>query len=269
MLKKIKETVSYIQSKSSFCPEIGLILGTGLGRTLKEIKTEHIFEYKDIPHFPVATAEGHAGKLIFGWFANKKIVALDGRLHYYEGYTMEEITFPVRVMKYLDIKYLFVTNASGGLNPDFQKGDLMILTDHINLLPNPLIGNQSKEFGPMFPDMSQPYDTDLIDKAISIAQKNNIKIRTGCYVGTTGPSIETPKEYNYFRIIGGDAVGMSTIPEIIVARQMNLPCFALAVITNLGVQGKIRKLKTNEVQLTAEKVCPEIALIIKELIASL
>ena len=179
-----------------------------------------------------------AGRMIFGKLGGKYILAMQGRFHYYEGYTMQEITFPVRVMKYLGIKYLFISNASGGLNPEFEIGDMMIQDDHINLLPNPLIGKHLDEFGDRFPDMSESYDHELIRRAEEIAQNNHITISRGCYVGVTGPTLETPKEYQYFRIIGGDAVGMSTVPEVIVAHQMGIPCFAISIITDLGSPGK-------------------------------
>ena len=269
MLGKIKETVSYIQSKFSSEPEVGIILGTGLGNMVKDIDIYHILEYESIPNFPVSTVEGHHGKLIFGQFGGKKIIVLQGRFHFYEGYTMQEVTFPVRVLKFLNIKYLLLSNASGGLNPGYEIGDLMIQNDHINLLPNPLIGKHFDEFGPRFPDMSQPYDPDLIKKAYEIAGKNNVKIKQGCYVATSGPTLESPKEYSYFRIIGGDAVGMSTVPEVIVARQMGIPCFAISVITDLGVPGKIVKVTHKDVQKVAEKAEPALILIMEELIASL
>ncbi|MCK4854643.1 MAG: purine-nucleoside phosphorylase, partial [Bacteroidales bacterium] len=216
MLKTIKETVSYIKSKIDLQPEIGIILGTGLGGMVNEIDIDTILEYEDIPNFPVSTVESHHGKLIFGKLNGKKIVAMQGRFHYYEGYSLQEVTFPVRVIKYLGISHLFVSNASGGVNPDFEIGDLMILDDHINLIPNPLIGPHDPAFGDRFPDMSETYDLTLINKALEIGRQHKLPVRKGCYVGVTGPTLETPKEYQYFRIIGGDTVGMSTVPEVIV-----------------------------------------------------
>ena len=269
MLERIKSTVSFIQDKTNFNPEVGIILGTGLGGLVKDIKIEHSLDYDSIPDFPVSTVDGHHGRLIFGELGGKKIVAMQGRFHFYEGYPMEMVTFPVRVMKFLGIKTLFVSNASGGVNPDYEIGDLMIQNDHINLIPNPLIGKHIPEFGARFPDMSEPYDHSLIEKAKKIAEKNNIKIQVGCYVATTGPTFETPKEYQYFRIIGGDTVGMSTVPEVVVARQMGIPCFAISIITDLGVPGKIVEVTHEEVQKVAAKAETKMTLIMEKLISQL
>jgi len=269
MLEQIKETTSFIQKNVNFLPEAGIILGTGLGGLVKEIDIKYSLEYKDIPNFPISTVEGHKGRLIFGILGGKKVVAMQGRFHYYEGYTMQQVTFPVRVMKYLGIKTLLVSNASGGVNPNFEIGDLMVLTDHINLLPNPLIGKNYDEFGARFPDMSVVYDESLISKADEIAKNHNIKLQKGVYVGVTGPSLETPAEYIYFRTIGADTVGMSTVPEIIVAHQMNIPCFAISIITDLGVPGKIVKVTHEDVQKMAEHVEPKMTLIMKELVSGI
>ena len=269
MLERIKSTASYIQDKTKFQPEVGIILGTGLGGLVKDIKIEHTLDYEDIPGFPVSTVEGHHGRLIFGELGGKKIVAMQGRFHFYEGYPMEMVIFPVRVLKYLGIKNLFVSNASGGVNPDYEIGDLMIINDHINLIPNPLIGPHNPEFGARFPDMSEAYTPALIAKAKDIAQKNNLKIQEGCYVGTTGPTFETPKEYQYFRIIGGDTVGMSTVPEVIAARQMGIPCFAISIITDLGVPGKIVEVTHEDVQKVAAQAETKMTLIMEELISQL
>ncbi len=247
MLEKIKQTVTYIKGKVTIEPEVGIILGTGLGGLVREIENQQVLDYKEIPNFPVSTVEGHTGRLIFGIFGGKKVVAMQGRFHYYEGYDMKQVTFPVRVMKFLGIKSLFVSNASGGINPDFEIGDLMIINDHINLLPNPLIGQNIDELGPRFPDMHKPYDHSLIALAKKIGNEMGVKLQEGCYVGTTGPTFETPKEYQYFRIIGGDAVGMSTVPEVIVARHMNMPVFAISIITDLGVPGKIVEVSNEDV----------------------
>jgi len=247
MLEKIKQTVTYIKGKVTIEPEVGIILGTGLGGLVREIENQQVLDYKEIPNFPVSTVEGHTGRLIFGIFGGKKVVAMQGRFHYYEGYDMKQVTFPVRVMKFLGIKSLFVSNASGGINPDFEIGDLMIINDHINLLPNPLIGQNIDELGPRFPDMHKPYDHSLISLAKKIGNEMGVKLQEGCYVGTTGPTFETPKEYQYFRIIGGDAVGMSTVPEVIVARHMNMPVFAISIITDLGVPGKIVEVSNEDV----------------------
>jgi purine-nucleoside phosphorylase len=269
MLEKIKATTAYIQSKVTLSPEVGIILGTGLGGLTKDIKNQQVLNYSDIPNFPVSTVEGHSGRLIFGDLGGKKVVAMQGRFHYYEGYEMKEVTFPVRVMKYLGVKHLFVSNASGGVNPDFEIGDLMIINDHINLLPNPLIGPNIQEFGPRFPDMSQTYDHNLISLAQNIAKKNGIKTQIGCYVGTTGPTFETPKEYQYFRIIGGDTVGMSTVPEVIVARQMGIPIFAISIITDLGVPGKIVEVTHQEVQRIGMQAEKKMTLIMEEMLQQL
>ncbi|MCK5169569.1 MAG: purine-nucleoside phosphorylase [Bacteroidales bacterium] len=269
MLERIKTTVSFIQNKTKFSPEVGIILGTGLGGLVKDIKIEYSLNYDSIPEFPVSTVDGHHGRLIFGELGGKKIVAMQGRFHFYEGYPMEMVTFPVRVMKFLGIKTLFVSNASGGVNPDYEIGDLMIQNDHINLIPNPLIGKHKPEFGARFPDMSEPYDHGLIKKAQDIAKKQNIKVQVGCYVATTGPTFETPKEYQYFRIIGGDTVGMSTVPEVVVARQMGIPCFAISIITDLGVPGKIVEVTHEEVQRVAAKAETKMTLIMEKLISQL
>ena len=269
MLTTIKETVSYIKSKIDLQPEIGIILGTGLGRMVSEIDIDTVLEYEDIPNFPVSTVESHHGKLIFGKLNGKKIVAMQGRFHYYEGYSLQEVTFPVRVIKYLGVSQLFVSNASGGVNPDFEIGDLMILDDHINLIPNPLIGLHDPAFGDRFPDMSETYDLTLINKALEIGRQHKLPVRKGCYVGVTGPTLETPKEYQYFRIIGGDTVGMSTVPEVIVAHQMGITCFAISIITDLGVPGKIVKVSLEDVTSVAAKAEPQMTLIMKELISGI
>lgn len=266
MLEKINQSAAFIAEKTNFKPEIGIILGTGLGGLVREIQAEHILEYQNIPNFPVSTVEGHQGRLILGTLSGKKVIAMQGRFHYYEGYTMQEVTFPVRVMKQLGIQYLIVSNASGGVNPNFEIGDIMIISDHINLIPNPLIGKNYPELGPRFPDMSEPYDKALIAKAEQIAQRLGIKVQKGVYVGVTGPTLETPAEYVYFRNIGGDTVGMSTTPEVIVARHMNIPCFAISIITDLGVPGKIVKVTHEDVQHIASQSEPKMTQIIKELV---
>ena len=269
MLQTIKESATFLKERTNYKPQVGIILGTGLGGLVAEIEIEHSISYKDIPHFPVSTVEGHSGRLIFGNLGGKQVVAMQGRFHFYEGYSMEKVTFPVRVMKFLGIKHLIVSNASGGVNPDYEVGDLMILSDHINLIPNPLIGSNIDELGPRFPDMSESYCKNLIAKAENIAKANKIPVQKGVYVALTGPTLETPSEYKYMRIIGGDTVGMSTAPEVIVARHMNIPCFAMSVITDLGVPGKIQKVSHSEIQKIAEIAEPKLTLIIKELIASI
>ena len=266
MLEIIKDTVSYIKTHIQAEPEIGIVLGTGLGGLVNEIDIQTSLSYEKIPNFPVSTVEGHSGKLIFGKLANKNVVAMQGRFHFYEGYEMSQVIFPIRVMKYLGIKTLFLSNASGGVNPDFEIGDLMIITDHICLVPNPLIGKNEAQLGTRFPDMSEAYDKNLISKAEQIAQNLGIKVKKGVYTATTGPTFETPSEYKYFRIIGSDTVGMSTAPEVIAARHMGLPCFAMSIITDLGVPGKIIEVTHEEVQRVAANTETKMTKIFKKLI---
>ena len=271
MLENIQQTTSYIKTRiGDFEPEVGIILGTGLGGLVSEIEVEKQLMYSNIPDFPISTLEFHSGKLIFGLLAGKKVVAMQGRLHYYEGYTMQQITFPVRVMKMLGIKTLFVSNASGSLNPAFKKGDLMVIEDHINLQThNPLIGRNEEELGPRFPDMSQPYRRDLIANALNIAEANNIICHKGVYVAVTGPNLETKAEYRYLRIIGGDAVGMSTVPEVIVANHMGLPVFAISVLTDEGFPDNLHPVSVEEILAVAHEAEPKMTLILKKLIAGL
>ena len=235
MINTIKQTAAFIQERTGFAPEVGIILGTGLGGLVNHIEIEHSLPYNEIPNFPVSTVEGHAGRLIFGTLGGKKVVAMQGRFHYYEGYAPSQVVFPVRVMKYLGIKNLFVSNASGGINSSFRVGDLMVITDHINLIPNVLIGTNCPELGARFPDMSEPYSKALGALATEVATEKGIKLQYGVYVGSTGPTFETQAEYRYFRIIGADAKGMSTTPEVIAARHMGIPVFAVSVITNCGL----------------------------------
>ena len=269
MLEKINETTGFLRSEGIIDPEAGIILGTGLGELASKIENSIDIDYKDIPNFPLSTVKGHAGKLIYGDFGGKKILAMKGRFHYYEGYGPQQVAFPVRVMKYLGIKSLFLSNAAGGVNPDFGIGDIMIIRDHINLLPNPLTGPNDDRIGPRFPDMSDAYDKDLIEKAVKIAKDKNIRVHKGVYLATSGPTFETPSEYRYFRIIGADAVGMSTTPEVIIARHMNLSCFAVSVITDLGVEGKIEYTTHESVQIEAAKTESRMTAIMDDLIRSL
>jgi purine-nucleoside phosphorylase len=270
LLKQMKEAVDFIGTQTSVKPTVGIILGTGLGGLVKEIEVISEISYDKIPHFPVSTVESHSGKLIFGKLGDKSVVAMQGRFHYYEGYTMQQVTFPVRVFKALGIERLFVSNASGGVNPDFEVGEIMIQDDHINLFPaHPLIGKNVDELGPRFPDMSEPYDHEMIALAKEIAAENNIRVAVGTYAALTGPTLETPAEYKYVRNIGADAVGMSTIPEVIVARHMDIPCFAISIITDLGVPGKIQKVSLQDVIEVASRQEPKMTLIMKELITRL
>lgn len=269
MLEKIKESIDFLKAKGFSEPDAGIILGTGLGGLTAKIENSIEVDYRDIPNFPVPTVDGHEGKLIFGDFGKKKIVAMKGRFHYYEGYGPEQVTFPVRVLKYLGIKCLFVSNAAGGVNPDFQIGDIMIITDHIHLLPNPLIGPNDDRIGPRFPDMGEAYDKYMVNKAMIIAQSHGIRVHKGVYLSTSGPTFETPAEYKYFRIIGADAVGMSTTPEVIIARHMGLPCFAVSIITDLGIEGKIEYTTHESVQHEAAKTEARMTRIMTELIDTL
>lgn len=230
---RINEAAAYIKNiLGDFEPLAGIVLGSGLGKLADKIENPTVIAYKDIPNFSVSTAVGHKGNLIAGTLGGKPVLAMQGRFHYYEGYPMEQVTLPIRVMKVLGIKYLFVSNAAGGVNFDYKIGDLMIIRDHLNLLPNPLIGKNMEEFGPRFPDMTRPYEPKLIKMMEEIASQEGIALKKGVYLASTGPTYETPAEYKYFRTIGADAVGMSTIPEVIVARHSSIPVFGMSVITN-------------------------------------
>lgn len=267
MLQKINQTAEYIRSKVSDLPKTAIILGTGLGALVDHIEEKQFIPYTDIPNFPISTVEGHSGNLIFGYLGNKRVMAMQGRFHYYEGYDMKQVTFPIRVMKALDIKTLFVSNAAGGMNPNFEIGDIMIITDHINLFPeHPLHGKNHNELGVRFPDMSEAYSKRLIAEAKNIATEKGIRIVDGVYVGTQGPTFETPAEYRYFHIIGGDAVGMSTVPEVIVARHSEMEVFAVSVITDLGIEGIVESVSHEEVQKAAHAAQPRMMEIMKELI---
>jgi purine-nucleoside phosphorylase len=271
MFQSLHETVQYIKQKTAnFTPEIGIVLGTGLGGLVNEIEVEFSLMYANIPNFPISTLEFHSGKLFFGTLNGKKVVAMQGRLHYYEGYSMQQITFPIRVMKALGIAHLFVSNAAGSLNSEFKKGDIMIINDHINLQPeSPLRGRNDADMGPRFPDMSQPYNKVLIEKALEIATAENIRCHKGVYVAVTGPNLETKAEYNYLRIIGGDAVGMSTVPEVIVANHMSIPVFAISVLTDEGFPEELQPVSLEEILETARIVEPKLTNILSQLIATL
>lgn len=267
-LKQIQEAASFIQKLHPSAIPIGIILGTGLGSLGNQIEVELEIDYRDIPHFPLSTVESHSGKLIFGTLSGKKVVAMKGRFHYYEGYSMKEVTLPIRVMKKLGVSTLLVSNACGGLNPLQEVGDVMVISDHINMFSeNPLRGKNYEELGPRFPDMSDTYSSDLMEKAFEIAESKGIKLHRGVYVGVEGPNLETPAEYRYFRIIGGDAVGMSTVPEVLVARHAGMEVFGISAITDLGVEGKIHKVSIADVLAAAAKAEPVMALIMRELIA--
>lgn len=269
-LELIRETAEFIRAEVGEMPKIAIILGTGLGDLVNHIEIKKELDYHNIPNFPVSTVEGHSGKLIFGNLGGKYVVAMQGRFHYYEGYNMKEVTFPVRVFKELGVETLFVSNAAGGMNKEFEVGDVMIITDHINLFPeNPLRGKNFEELGPRFPAMTEAYSHAMIDMADAIAAEGNIRVMHGVYVGTAGPTFETPAEYEYFRVIGGDAVGMSTVPEVIVANHAGLKVFGVSVITDLG--GKdIKEVPTHEeVQKAAIKAQPVMTSIIKKMLERL
>nr|WP_319401067.1 purine-nucleoside phosphorylase [uncultured Carboxylicivirga sp.] len=270
MLETIRKTADFLSQQSGLDPKIGIILGTGLGGLVEEIEIEKSIPYEEIPNFPVSTVEGHSGRLIYGTINGISVLAMQGRFHYYEGYTMQQVTFPVRVMKAIGIETLIVSNASGGLNPDFKVGDIMVITDHLNMFgDNPLMGKNFNELGPRFPDMSEPYSKKLIAKALEIGNANNIDLKQGVYAGTTGPTFETPAEYKMFRILGGDAVGMSTVPEIIVARHMDMTTFGISIITDSGVPGQIVEVSHEEVQEVAAAAEPHMTKVIKELVSEI
>jgi len=267
MLETIKQTSDYLKNKIEEIPNTAIILGTGLGELANEIDNKTEIPYAEIPNFPVSTVEGHSGKLIIGTLGGKRILAMQGRFHFYEGYSMKEVTFPVRVFQALGVKYLFVSNAAGGMNPSFDIGDIMLIEDHINMFPeHPLRGKNYDELGTRFPDMSEAYDKKLRMMAIQIANEKNIKLQHGVYVGVQGPTFETPAEYQFFRVIGGDAVGMSTVPEVIVANHAKMKVLAFSIITDLGVPGKIVEVSHEEVQKAADAAQPKMTTIMRELI---
>ncbi len=266
MLQKIQETAEFLKAKMTTHPETAIILGTGLGSLVNEITDKYEIEYKDIPNFPLSTVEGHSGKLIFGKLGNKEIMAMQGRFHYYEGYSMKEVTFPVRVMRELGIKTLFVSNAAGGMNPDFRIGDLMIINDHINMFPEHPLRGKNIPYGDRFPDMSKAYSPELISMAKEIAAEKGIRVVEGVYLGTQGPTFETPAEYVMFHRMGGDAVGMSTVPEVIVARHCGIRVFGISVITDLGIEGVVVEVSHEEVQKAADEAQPRMTTIFREII---
>lgn len=269
ILEKLKEAYEYLKKQTNSRPKVGIILGTGLGGLVKEIQVEKQIPYNFIPHFPISTVESHFGMMIFGKIGEIDVVAMQGRFHYYEGYSMQQITFPLRILKLLGIETLFISNAAGGLNPAYQKGDLMIIDDHINLQnSNPLIGPNRNEFGPRFPDMSAPYDKSLITNAHEFAQVNNITAHTGVYIAVTGPNLETRAEYRFLRQIGGDVVGMSTVPEVIVANHMGLRTFAISVITDECNPDTLVPVKVEEIIKVATEAEPNLTKILKYLIVS-
>ena len=267
MLETIQQTSDYLKNKIGEIPNTAIILGTGLGELANEIDNKTEIPYAEIPNFPISTVEGHSGKLIIGTLGGKRILAMQGRFHFYEGYSMKEVTFPVRVFQALGVKYLFVSNAAGGMNPSFDIGDIMLIEDHINMFPeHPLRGKNYNELGTRFPDMSEAYDKKLRMMAMQIANEKNIKLQHGVYVGVQGPTFETPAEYQFFRVIGGDAVGMSTVPEVIVANHAKMKVLAFSIITDLGVPGKIVEVSHEEVQEAAKIAQPKMAEIMRAIV---
>ncbi|MDR2120552.1 MAG: purine nucleoside phosphorylase I, inosine and guanosine-specific [Tannerella sp.] len=264
-----RQTADYLASRTGEQPRTAIILGSGLGSLAERIDAQTVIPYGEIPHFVRSTADGHKGNLIFGSLGGKQILAMQGRFHYYEGYSMQEVTFPIRVMKYLGVQNLLVSNAAGGINPAFKTGDLMVIRDHINMMPNPLIGANDARFGARFPDMTRAYDRELIRQAETIAADNRIALKQGVYVGLTGPSFETPAEYAFYARAGADAVGMSTVPEVIVARHAGLRVFGMSVITNEGYRADDDYLNDGgEVIAAANRAADKMTLIFSELIRS-
>ncbi len=270
MFEQLQKASIYIQSYYNPKPEIGIVLGTGLGKLADEIDIEAVLDYDEIPYFPTSTVETHLGKLLLGKLAGKRVIVMSGRVHFYEGFTMEEVVFPLRVMKLLGVKQIFLSNATGGLNPAFQMSDLMLIEDHIDMMKsNPLIGANIEELGTRFPDMSEPYDRNLLALARKVAKENNIKTHEGVYVGVTGPNLETRAEYRMLRMIGADVVGMSTIPEVIACRHMGVPVFAASVVTDLCDPNNLKPVTLAEVIAAAEKAEPHLATLFREMIRAL
>jgi purine-nucleoside phosphorylase len=267
MWDKVQETVSFIKNKTNFTPEYGVILGSGLGGFTDDITIEHTLPYTEIPNFPVSTVQGHKGALVFGTIGTKKVVAMQGRFHFYEGYDMKQVTFPVRVMKYLGVEKLIVSNASGGVNPSYKVGDVAIITDHINMMPeHPLRGHNDERFGPRFVNMSEPYSKAMNAKVFELAKQLNIDLKKGIYLALQGPTFETLAEYKMVKAVGADCVGMSTVPEVIVARHMNMECFGVSVITDMGDEDNIEEVNHEEVLQAAQKAEPHVRNLIKNLI---
>ena len=267
MLERIKETTAYIQNIIQDTPDFAIVLGSGLGKLQDEVEAIHIIDYADIPNFPEVTVAGHGGKLIYGKLEGKKVLMMSGRFHYYEGHSMEAVTFPFRVFHFLGIKKLILSNAAGGVNKDFKIADVMILNDHINMMPeHPLRGRNIDELGPRFVDMSEPYNREMIAVAKKVAEEENIDVKEGCYVALTGPTFETPAEYGMVKAIGGDAVGMSTVPEVIVAKHMGMDCFAVSIITDLGGPDIAFAVSHEEVLEAANKAMPNVIKLVKGLI---
>ncbi len=269
MFEQIKEASAYIQERvNGFVPQVGIILGTGLGALINDVDVEFTLEYSDIPYFPIATVETHKGRLVFGTLEGKKVVVMQGRFHYYEGYSMQEVVFPVRIMKLLGIEKLMISNAAGSINAGYKVADLVIINDHINLQPaNPLVGPNIDELGPRWPDMSEPYDLGLVERGLAICKQENISAHSGVYVSVPGPNLETKAEYRYLRTIGADLVGMSTVPEVIVAAHMGIPTFAVSVITDIGVPELVKKVVIEDIIAAAMTAEPKLALLFRKMLA--
>ncbi len=270
ILQQLDETVQFLKAQYPHTPQVGIVLGSGLGNFASEIDVEKEVAYGDIPNFPVSTVQGHKGKLVFGNLSGKKVVAMAGRFHFYEGYGAQDVVFPIRVMKLLGIETLLLSNAAGGVNTTFKVGDIMIINDHISFhTPNPLVGKNIEEFGPRFPDMSEPYKKELISKAKDIAVKNKIDLKEGVYFAVTGPTFETRAEYKMVHVMGGDAVGMSTVQECIVANHMGLPVFAVSIITDIGIREDDNVITHEEVLEAAKNAEPKLATLFKAMIAAI
>ncbi|WP_159801630.1 purine-nucleoside phosphorylase [Flavobacterium sp. MK4S-17] len=267
MWEQVQETIKFIINKTGFKPEYGIILGSGLGGFAEDLEIEHMLPYNEIPNFPVSTVEGHKGALLFGTVGGKKVVAMQGRFHYYEGYSMKEVTFPVRVMKFLGVQKLVVSNASGGVNPFYKVGDIVLIYDHINMMPeHPLRGKNDERFGPRFVNMSEPYSRKMISRAKELALNLNIEVKDGIYLGLQGPTFETLSEYRMVKVLGADCVGMSTVPEVIVAKHMDMEVFGISVITDMGDEDNIDEVNHQEVLQAAQNAEPKVRELIKELI---
>ncbi|MGQ9664610.1 MAG: purine-nucleoside phosphorylase [bacterium] len=270
MKNKIQQTTDYLVERVDIKPTIGIVLGTGLGGLVKHIAVKKAFDYSEIPHFPVSTVEFHRGRLLFGHLGKRRIMVMQGRFHHYEGYSAKEITYPIIIMKKLGVKYLIISNAAGGLNPDFSPGDIMLITDHINLIfDNPLRGRNELKLGPRFPDMYNCYEPKFIRLAENVAQKNGIFIKKGVYVGVPGPNLETRAEYRFLRIIGADAVGMSTVPEVIMARYLGLKVLGISVITDMGIADALKPASIMKIIMAAKRAEPHLIKIVKGVVANL
>ena len=268
MWNKVQETVEFLQNKGITTPDYGIVLGTGLGNLANDMVATCRIPYEEIPNFPVSTVKGHQGELIFGELGGKKVVAMRCRFHYYEGYDMPQVIFPIRVMKYLGVQNLIVSNASGGVNPNFSVGDIMVIDDHINFIPeHPLRGSNDERFGPRFVDMHEPYDLKMIAAFEQVAKNQNVAIQKGTYLALQGPTFETPAEYSMVKRVGADAVGMSTVPEVIVAKHMGMTCMGISVITDLGIEGQVMEVSHEEVQEVAKVAEKIVGKLVKEFIA--